>query len=135
MSTTLTSGAVLAQAQSSLLKSRQEHVMDQIKSGQNGHDDARIEKGAREFESLLLTTWLQQAEQSMATVPGAEDDEDSGGRDQMVSLGVQSLATALTASGGIGIAGMISRALHQAADKAEQAAKPAETPQTAQTGK
>jgi Rod binding domain-containing protein len=73
---------------------------------------AKIEKSAKEFESMLLSTWLQQAEQSMATVPGAEDDEDAAGRDQMMSLGVQSLATAMAASGGIGIASMIAKALH-----------------------
>ena len=26
---------------------------------------------------MLLSNWLQQAEQSMATVPGAEDDDDA----------------------------------------------------------
>jgi hypothetical protein len=56
-------------------------------------------KGAKEFEAMLLSTWLQQAEQSFATVPGAEDDDDAAGRDQMMSLGVQSLADV---DGGIG---------------------------------
>ena len=63
---------------------------------QDGKSDSKIEKSAREFESMLLSNWLQQAEQSMASVPGAEDDEDAGARDQMMSLGVQSLATAMT---------------------------------------
>ena len=66
---------------------------------------------------MLLSNWLQQAEQSLATVPGAEDDEDAAGRDQMMSLGVQSLANAMAASGGIGIGKMIAQALHHAADK------------------
>ncbi len=118
MGTTFASGALMSQAQSSLLQARENHMLNQVRSGQAGNTDARIEKGAKEFESMLLTTWLQQAEQSMATVPGADDDEDAGGRDQMMSLGVHSLANALVASGGIGIAGMIARAMHRAADKA-----------------
>ncbi|MFZ0747279.1 MAG: rod-binding protein, partial [Terracidiphilus sp.] len=66
----------------------------------------------------LLSTWLQQAEQSMATVPGAEDDEDASGRDQMMSMGVQSLANSMAASGGIGIAKMVAKAMHAQLDKA-----------------
>jgi len=70
----------------------EDHMLQQIQSGAGKQDDGRIEKGAKEFESMLLSSWLQQAEQSMATVPGAEDEEDSTGRDQMMSLGVQSLS-------------------------------------------
>jgi Rod binding domain-containing protein len=62
-------------------------------------------------------SWLQQAEQSFATLPGAEDDEDPG-HDSMMSLGVQTLSTSMAASGGIGIAKMIAKAMHAAADKA-----------------
>ncbi len=74
---------------------------------------------------MLLSSWLQQAEQSMATVPGAEDDEAITGKDQMMSLGVQSLSTALVASGGIGIASMIVKAMHAQAEKANSSAGPA----------
>ena len=85
----------------------------------------KIEKGAKEFESILIGSWLQQAEQSFATVPGADDDEDPG-REQMMSLGVQTLSTSMTASGGIGIAKMVAKAMHAAADKANaQSAAPA----------
>ena len=76
---------------------------------------------------MLLSNWLQQAEQSMASVPGAEDDEDAGARDQMMSLGVQSLATSMTNSGGIGIAAMISKALHSVADRQQPGAAQAGT--------
>jgi Rod binding domain-containing protein len=93
-------------------------MVQQLKSPQAVTGDGKIEKSAQEFESMLLSTWLQQAEQSMATVPGAEDDEDAAGRDQMMSLGVQSLANSMAASGGIGIGKMIAKALHKAADKA-----------------
>lgn len=125
MAASAISGSLVAQAQTSLLRSREDHLLHQINSAQAGNDDVRIEKGAKEFESMLLSTWLQQAEQSMATIPGADDDEDAGARDQMMSLGVHSLATALEASGGIGIASMIARAMHRAAEKAEQPRNPA----------
>ena len=119
MATPIFAGSLVASAQSSLMQSRQDQMMRQIQSGVGKLDDGRIEKSAKEFESMLLSSWLQQAEQSMATVPGAEDEEDSTGKDQMMSLGVQSLSTALVASGGIGIASMITKALHARAEKAE----------------
>jgi Rod binding domain-containing protein len=122
MATSSVTGALAAQAQSSLLQSREANALRQVQSAQATNDDGKIEKGAKEFEALLLGSWLQQAEQSMAAVPGAEDDEDAGGREQMMSLGVQSLATSLSDSGGIGIAAMIAKALHSAADKVQQAA-------------
>ncbi|HUD55491.1 MAG TPA: hypothetical protein VMR02_09705 [Terracidiphilus sp.] len=129
MASTSLTGALVSQAQSSLLEAQQERMVQQLKSGQASNGDGKIEKSAQEFESMLLSTWLQQAEQSMATVPGAEDDEDAAGRDQMMSLGVHSLATSLAASGGIGIGKMIAKALHKAADSAagstDRAAAPA----------
>ena len=81
MATSLLAGSLAASAQSSLVQSREDHVLHQIQSGEKDGDDARIEKGAKEFESILLNSWLQQAEKSMATVPGAEDDEDAAGTD------------------------------------------------------
>jgi len=119
MSSSVITGGSVAQAQSNLLQVRQERAMHEIQSGAASPKDGQIEKGAREFESMLLTTWLQQAQQSMATVPGAEDDEEMSGKEQMMSLGTQALASAMTASGGLGIASMIAKAMHRAADKAE----------------
>jgi Rod binding domain-containing protein len=111
-----------SQAQSTLLQSREDHMIGQLNSLKTSKDNSKIEKSAQEFESMLLSTWLQQAEQSMGTVPGADDDDESGGtREQMMSLGVQSLSTALAASGGIGIGKMIAHALHAAADRASAA--------------
>lgn len=115
-------------AQSNALQSREDLMMKQMKSPGAASDDAKIEKGAKEFEAILVGGWLQQAEQSFATVPGADDDEDPG-KDQMMSLGVQQLATSLAASGGIGIGKMIAKAMHANADKASaQAAAPVESP-------
>ncbi len=88
--------------------------------------NARIERSARDFESILLGNWLQHAEDTFARVPGSEtDDNDDDGTGQMQqSLAMQPFATALTASGGIGIAAMIARQLYksQAASEAPDAA-------------
>lgn len=102
-------------AQTGVLESRASLLMQQMKSPAS--DDAKIEKGSKEFEAILVGSWLQQAEQSFATVPGADEDQDPGG-EQMMSLGVQQLATSMAASGGIGIAKMIAKAMHANAEKA-----------------
>jgi Rod binding domain-containing protein len=130
MGSSILSGSLAVQAQTSLLMSRENQTLRQIQSPQTSDGDAKIQKSATEFESMLLNNWLQQAEQSMATVPGAEDDEDAAGRDQMMSLGVQSLASSMAATGGIGIGKMIAQALHHAADKEQASAKPVVTDET-----
>jgi Rod binding domain-containing protein len=134
MGTSALTGPLAAQAQSSFVQSHENRLLQQLQGQQTPNNDAKIEKSAREFESMLLNTWLQQAEQSMATVPGAEDDDDAAGRDQMLSLGVQTLSNSLAASGGIGIAKMISKALHSAADKSQEPDKAA-TPGAATVAK
>src|SRR5580658_4968996 len=120
-------GPLAAQAQTSMLQTRENSMIGQLKSlqGSGSKDDAKIDKSAQDFESMLLSTWLQQAEQSMGSVPGAEDDDDAGQRDQMMSLGVQALSTSLAASGGIGIGKMIAKALHATADRQNAAAEAA----------
>jgi Rod binding domain-containing protein len=119
MATTFTPGSLATQT--TLLEANQNRMLSQINSAKGSVDDAKIDKGAQEFESMLLGSWLQQAEQSMASVPGAEDDEDAAGREQMMSLGVQSLASSMAASGGIGIGKMIAKAMHATAVKAAEA--------------
>jgi Rod binding domain-containing protein len=62
-------------------------------------------------------------------VPGADDDQDQDvGRGSMMSLGVQTLATSLANTGGIGIGTMIAKAMHAAADKANGTTKPLPAP-------
>lgn len=79
--------------------------------------DSKIEKSAKEFESILLGSWLQQAEQSFGTVPGGDgDDGADAGKDQFQGMAMQSLGTSMTAAGGIGIAKVISKQLHKAED-------------------
>jgi Rod binding domain-containing protein len=104
-------------AQTSILQSREDNLIQQMNSSKGANDDAKIEKGSKDFESILVGSWLQQAEQSFATLPGGDDDQDPG-HDQMMSLGVQTLAKSLAASGGIGIAKMVAKAMHASADKA-----------------
>jgi Rod binding domain-containing protein len=79
--------------------------------------DKKIEKSSRDFESLLLGTWLQQAEESFASLPGGDDDDDAdAGKSQFQGIAMQSLASSMTADGGIGIAKMIAANLHKAED-------------------
>lgn len=115
MATPILSSSFASLAPSDLLRSREDRMLKQLELSQSERDSAKVEKGSREFEAILLGTWLQQAEQSMATVPGAENDEDAAGREQMMSLGVQSISNSLAGSGGIGIAQMIARAMYSAA--------------------
>jgi Rod binding domain-containing protein len=114
-------------AQTDMMQSREDMMLRQMQSPTGASDDAKIEKGSKEFEAILVGSWLQQAEQSFATVPGADDDQDPGGQ-QMMSLGVQQLATAMAANGGLGIGKMIAKAMHENAEKANTQA--AATPKT-----
>jgi Rod binding domain-containing protein len=116
-------------AQMNIQQSQESRALSQLQSANGSTDKAKIEKGAKQFEAMLLSNWLQQAEQSYATVPGADDDDDkdSAGRDQMLGLGVQALSQALEASGGIGIASMIAKAMTAQAEKANPTAQAAQT--------
>jgi Rod binding domain-containing protein len=77
-------------------------------------ESAKIERSAKDFESLLLSGWLQQAEESFAKLPGGDDEDDAdAGTSQMQGIAMQSLGNSLTESGGIGIARMIAKNLHK----------------------
>ena len=80
---------------------------------QSSTENAKIDKSAKDFESILMGSWLQQAEQSFGSLPGGDEDGDSG-KDQFQGIAMQALGTSLTASGGIGIAKMIAKNLHKA---------------------
>ena len=74
----------------------------------------KIDKSAKDFESLLLTNWLQGAQESFASVPGGNEDDDADpGHGQLQGFAMQSLGTAMTAAGGIGLAHAISQLLHK----------------------
>lgn len=103
-------------SQSSLLQLKAAGAMQQMKSAKSLSDAAKIDQGAQQFEAILIGSWLKDAEQSFGSVPGGNDNQDSGG-EQMMSLGVQSLATSLAASGGIGMGKMIAKAMHATQDQ------------------
>ncbi len=74
---------------------------------------AKIEKSAKDFEAVLMSHWLEQAEKSFATVPGGDSDTDpSSGHDQFQSIAMQAVATAMSGhAGGLGIARMVAKNL------------------------
>ena len=80
----------------------------------------KIGDAAREFEATLLTKWLEAARHGCGGAPGGEEDEDGdeAHQSQIVDLGLKSVATAITKSGGIGIARVICHEL-QVRDSAE----------------
>jgi len=96
-------------------------------------EDGKINKAGKDFESILLGSWLQQAEQTFAKVPGGdgEADDDDSSKDQFQGIAMQALAGSLTASGGIGIAKMITAHLKQASDREQAAHGAASAPKDA----
>lgn len=77
-------------------------------------DSKKIEKSARDFESILVGQWLEDAQKAFASVPGKDpNDTEDAGHDQFRSLAMQSLAGAISNKGGFGIASMIMRRLKE----------------------
>jgi len=114
MGTSMGLGALNVQANS--LQGGQDRVMQQVTSSPGNSDDAKIEKGSQQFAAILVDSWLQEAQESFATVPGADEDKDAGD-DQMMSFGIQSLGNTLAAKGMFGIGKMISQSMHATIDK------------------
>jgi Rod binding domain-containing protein len=97
------------------------------RTGASGND-AKIDRSSKDFESMLLSSWLQQAYESFGSVGGEDEDGDlDSGKQQFQGIAMQSLGTAMTASGGIGIAKMITSYLHK---KDEDGAKAVQMQQT-----
>ena len=103
-------------ATTNLLQLQEARVVQKGAAPKKLTDDEKIDKSAQQFEAILVGTWLNEAQQSFASVPGGDTDRDAGG-EQMMSLGVQSLSTSMAASGGLGIGKMIAKAMHAAADR------------------
>jgi Rod binding domain-containing protein len=109
-----------------LSQARSAQALRVLKGQTQNTDTAKIDKAARDFESILLGEWLEKAEKSFATVPGGDPSQDAdAGHDQFQSLGCQFLSEALSKGGGIGIASMISKNLKatEAARAAAEAAR------------
>jgi Rod binding domain-containing protein len=113
------------------LNAQSDRILTQARSAAvtgspSSKQDAKIEKAGKDFESILLANWLQQAEQTFAKVPGGDSengDDDDSSKDQFQGIAMQSLAGSLVNSGGIGIAKMITQHLHKAEDDAQKAAE------------
>jgi Rod binding domain-containing protein len=68
----------------------------------------KVVEAARQFEAVLLESFLRQLEQSFSTLPGGEDSLSVDGYRDM---GTQAMATAVAQAGGLGIADMVVRNL------------------------
>ena len=122
-------------SQTGLLDAQADKLLKRTQSAATGdasssREDAKIAKAGTDFESILLGSWLQQAESTFAKVPGGdgEDDSDSG-KDQFQGIAMQALAGSMTKSGGIGIAKMITQHLHSAANAEKSNAEKAAVPE------
>src|ERR1700685_1326211 len=88
-----------------LNQARSAQAIRVLKGQVQNADAGKIDKAAKDFESILLDEWLEKAEKSFATVPGADQSENTDpGHDQFQSIGCEFLSGALTKAGGIGIA-------------------------------
>jgi Rod binding domain-containing protein len=108
----------------SLSEVRGTQAADKLKNADSG-SSAKIQKSAREFEAVLLSHWLEQAEQSFASVPGSDQDGDADpGKDQFHAIAMQAVGSALTGGhGGLGIASMVAKHLEARAAQHDAAAK------------
>ncbi len=80
-----------------------------------GTASSKLVKSAREFEAILLQSWLEKMNQSFV---GSTDSQDAA-HDTVSSLGTQAIATALAARGGVGIARMLLRQIRPAGTDGE----------------
>ena len=71
----------------------------------------KIIQAARDFEAVLIESWLEPMEKTFSTLPGKDD---LSGADNYHYLGTQALSAALAQSGGIGLAAMMARNLLKA---------------------
>lgn len=98
----------LAGAGEALAQSNAGRATLQLRAMSTTAGGSAIEKPAREFEAILLTQWLQEAEKGFAKLPGDGEDEDPGA-DQFRSLALQAVAGTISKGPGLGIAAMIVR--------------------------
>jgi Rod binding domain-containing protein len=84
-------------------------------SQDDGAASSKLVKSAREFEAILLQSWLEKMNQSFV---GSSESQDAA-HDTVSSLGTQAIATALAARGGVGIARMLLRQLQTAGTAGE----------------
>jgi len=111
-----------------LTQARGSQAINALQSQSKNGDTAKIDKAAKDFESILLGEWLEKAEKSFASVPGSDpDQQNDSGYDQFQSISCQFLGEGLSKAGGIGIATMISKHL-KAKESVQNTAETAKTP-------
>ena len=116
----------------SLNQLRGEQAVSQLRNSVKD-DPKRIAKAARDFESILVGQWLEQAEKSFATIPGGNpDDENVAGHDELMSVAVQSLSEGLSRAGGLGLSKLIAKGLTGLAESRLQASGAEVAPQQGQ---
>ena len=112
---------------SSLTQAKSDLALRGVHNASTKGTSSKIDKAAHDFESILVGQWLEKAEKSFATVPGADPDHDKdSGHDQFQSIACQYLAQGLTKNSGFGIATMISK--HLTAVAAKQAGNDPKAP-------
>jgi Rod binding domain-containing protein len=92
--------------------------------GRSGSTGDPLRSAATEFESLLLSQWLQETQTSFGSAPGEDQAEDPA-QEQTMSFAMQSLAKGITAAGGIGLSQMIAKALCVSSERSSAAGKEA----------
>ena len=68
----------------------------------------RLAQAAQDFEGILLGSLLSPLERSFSAIPG---EDSQAGSEQYGYMGVQALASALSKSGGLGLADLVVRQL------------------------
>ena len=119
--------ANLATGNSSLTQAKSDLAVQGLRNPSTKDNASKIDKAAHDFESIMVGQWLEKAEKSFATVPGADPDRDQdSSHDQFQSIACESLARGLSKNGSFGIAAMISK--HLAASAAKYASSSAPEP-------
>jgi Rod binding domain-containing protein len=120
----------------SLTQVKGDELMQSLRNHTTLDKSAKIDKAARDFESILVGQWLEQAEKSFATMPGMDPDEKSdSAHGHFQSIACQSLAEGLSQRGGFGIAAMISKQLKAVETTSEEAASRGNTDGEGSIGK
>jgi Rod binding domain-containing protein len=86
-------------------------------TGKIGNSPERISKAARDFETILLRSLLEPMQKSFSKICS---DGDQAGQEDYQYMGSEALASALAASGGLGISQLITQQLTRAQQKNEK---------------
>ena len=69
----------------------------------NSPEARKLRKSTQEFKAMLVSSWWQEMQNSFHD----PDEEQEAGSDTLQQIAFQSMATAMAASGGIGLARMV----------------------------